>query len=60
MLINLCIFAKSFEYFNTFTMKKVVLGLLAVLAVCFVLESCAHKTCDAYSSVNHQPREILR
>jgi hypothetical protein len=42
------------------TMKKVVLGLLAVLAVSFVLESCAHKTCDAYSSVNRQPREILR
>jgi hypothetical protein len=41
-------------------MKKVVLGLLAILAVSFVLESCAHHTCDAYSSVNRQPREILR
>jgi hypothetical protein len=59
MLIKICNFAKKIKN-KANTMKKVVLGLLAILAVSFVLESCAHKTCDAYSSVNRQPREILR
>ena len=46
MLIKICNFAKKIKN-KANTMKKVVLGLLAVLAVSFVLESCAHKTCDA-------------
>lgn len=41
-------------------MKKIILAVLAVMALGFVMESCSHKTCDAYSSVNHSPREILR
>ncbi|MEE0894891.1 MAG: hypothetical protein U0L38_05315 [Bacteroidales bacterium] len=41
-------------------MKKLFVAMLALTALSFILVSCSHKTCDAYSSAHRYSREILR
>ncbi|MEE1097542.1 MAG: hypothetical protein U0K83_04330 [Bacteroidales bacterium] len=41
-------------------MKKIFVGMLVLTALSIILESCSHKTCDAYSSAHRYSREILR
>ncbi len=48
------------SYKNTTKMKKIVVCLFALTVMSILLASCAHKTCDAYSSANRYQREYLR